>query len=243
MEYFTTLITFLLGLFSGFILFALVYIYFVVRGRGIDKAWRQRHAADVDEEELKAIVTEKQNAYKRGRKKGQSPTRMVLDLSIEMVEEIARTYFPNSKYPTLELSVDEMLALNHYIAKRIEKILDQPVLRNTRNLRVTKIVRMYETQRAISQAKVVKAARSKAVKTTLKATMGAINFMNPAYWFRRLVINKSVDFVTTHIALMALAIVGEETIKVYSKKLFDKDVELDLVDKELRALEAEHEDD
>ncbi len=242
MEYFTTLITFLLGLFSGFILFALLYTYFVVRGRGIDKDWRKRHATDVDDEELKAIVKAKQDAYKQGKKKGQSPTRLVLDLSIEMVDDIARSYFPKSKYPTLELSVDEMLALNHYIAKRIENILNQPVLRNTRNLRVTKIVRMYETQRAISQAKVVKAARSKAVKKTMKYTMGAINFMNPAYWFRRLVINKSVDLVTTHIALMSLAIVGEETIKVYSKKLFDKDVELDLVDQELRALEADDED-
>ncbi len=243
MEYFTTLITFLLGLLSGFILFALVYVYFVIRGRGIDKAWRERHATDIGDEELKGIVTAKQATYKRLRKKGQSPTRLVLDLSIEMVDEIARAYFPKSKYPTLELSVDEMLLLNHYIAKRIEKILDQPVLRNTRNLRVTKIVRMYETQRAISQAKIVKAARSKAVKKTIKYTMGAINYMNPAYWFRKLVINKSVDLVTTHIALMALAIVGEETIKVYSKKLFDKDVELDLVDKELRALEADDDDD
>ncbi len=240
---FSGVINFLLGILSGFILFSILYVYFIVRGKGMDFKSSKRSDEEVDEEALRALVTEKQKAFKKEKKSGKQVGKLTFDLSYELIEDIATYYFPKSKYPMLELSVDEMLVLNYYITQRVEKILDQPILKNTRNIRITKLVRMYETKKAIDEKKLVKAAKSKAVKTTMKYTLAAVNVMNPAYWFRKLVINKSVDFVSTKISLMILAVVGEETIKVYSKKLFDKDVDFDLVDKELKALEDGEDDE
>jgi len=230
------LINFLLGIAFGFILFTLTYIYFNVRGKSIDMDAVHKSSENVNEEELKELILSKQVVFKK-QVKDQGFGKLVFDLSYELIDEISRYYFPHSKHPMLELSVNEIITLNHYITDRIDKILEQPILKNTRNIRVTKLVQAYETKRKIDQQKIVKAVKSKAVKKTFKMIMGAVNLFNPDYWFRKLVISSSVDFVTKRIGLMIIGVVGEETSKVYSKKLFDKDLEFDLVEKELKALE------
>ncbi len=232
------LINFLLGIFSGFVLFTVLYVYFIVRGKNVDLDTSNKPVEQVDEEQLKTLITDKQNAFKTNYKQEDKRlSKMVFDLSYDLVEEIAGYYYPDSPHPMLELSIDEMIDLNQYISKRIDSILDQPLLKNTRNLRVTRIVQLFEKKKQIEQSKAYRVVRNKKVNKIRKATLGAINVFNPAYWFRKLVVGQSVDFITKRVALMIIAVVGEETSKIYSKKLFDKDIEFDFVDKELEALE------
>ncbi len=237
-------INFLLGILSGFVLFAVIYVYFIVRGKSLDEKSLVQSVENVDSEELRALIVDKQDAFKRMHKKQDKGLgKLVFDLSYELVEEISGYYFPDSKYPMLELSVDEMIDLNHYITKRIDGILEQPLLKNTRGVRVTRIVQLFERKKQLEDKKIVKAIRNRKVNRAMKVTLGAINVFNPAYWFRKLVVNTSVDFVTKRVALMIIGVVGEETSKVYSKKLFDKDIEFDVVEKELEALEKGSDDD
>ncbi len=237
------LVNFLLGILSGFILFTVTYIYFIIRGKNLDEQSIVQSVENVDQEELKTLILDKQAQFKKmNRKHPKGLGKFVFDLSYELVEEISGYYFPKSKYPMLELSVDEMIELNHYITQRLDGILDQPLLKNTRNIRITRIVQLFEKKKQLEERKVVKAMRNKTVNKAFKVTMGAINVFNPAYWFRKLVVNTSVDFITKRVSLMVIGVVGEETSKIYSKKLFDKDIEFDLVEKELQALEKGSED-
>ncbi|MFP4286458.1 MAG: hypothetical protein ACLFRI_02065 [Candidatus Izemoplasmataceae bacterium] len=238
------LINFLLGILSGFILFTIIYTYFLVRGKNLDTSLIHKPKVEVKEEELEAMILEKQDVFKkRYKKEDKKIGKIIFDLSYELIDEISHYYFPNSKYPMLELSVNEIITLNQYITERMDKILEQPILKNTRNIRITKIVQAYELKKSIDEKKLIKAAKSKPVKKTMKVALTALNIMNPAYWFRKLVINASMDFVTKKICLMIIGVVGEETSKVYSKKLFDKEIEFDLVDKELKALESGEDDE
>ncbi len=233
------LMHFFLGLASGFVLFAVMYVYFMVRGKHMQTPKTHKPDTDVKEEELKAMIEEKQKTFKALQRKGEKNLgKSVFDLSYELIDDISRYYFPLSKHPMLELSVNEIITLNHYITDRIDQILNDPLLKNTRNIRITKIVRAFEVKKALDEKKVVKIAKSKTMRKTAKVTLGVLNLFNPAYWFRKLVINTSIDFVTRKVCLMIIGVVGEETSKIYSKKLFDKDVEFDLVEKELKALEA-----
>ncbi len=238
------LINFLLGLTSGFILFSVLYAYFIVRGKNLDLSSIHKPAESVDEEALKQLILEKQNAFKKQyRKKTKGYSKLIYDLSFELVDEIASYHFPKSKYPMLELSIDEMINLNHYITKRVNNVLEQPLLKNTRGIRVTKLVQLFEKKKQIEETKLMKAATNKNLNRAVKFTLGAVNVFNPAYWFRKLVIGTSVDFITKRIALLTIGIVGEETSKVYSKKLFDKEIDFDIVDEELKALENGEDDD
>ncbi len=238
------LINFMLGIFSGFILFTLVYVYFLVRGKNLDLQEINKPVDNVDEESLRGLILEKQQAFKKRYRKGdEGYGKLVFNLSYELIEDISAYHYPRSKHPMLELSIDEMLALNNYISERLNNILEQPLLKNTRTIRVSKIVELFERKKRIEESRVVKVARNKSLNRAVKVGLGAVNIFNPAYWFRKIVINRSVDFVSKRIALLTIAVVGEETAGVYSKKLFDKKVELDVVEKELKALESGEDDD
>ena len=74
------------------------------------------------------------------------------------------------------------------------------------------------------------------VGKVVKYGAAVINVVNPVFWFRKLVINTSVDVMTRKVCLVVIGIVGEETTTVYSKKLFDKPVELNVVEQEMLSL-------
>ncbi len=230
-------INFFLGMATGAIAFTAIFIYFLVRGKNINIDDIKRPTIDVDEEDLKFMILEKRKLFKRNKKLGKSSVaKLTFEMSYELIEEIATYFFPDSKYPMMELSVHELLDLNHYITDRINDILDKPILKNTMNLRVTKIMQMFDKKKQIEESKVVKVAQKYKIAKVLKYTGAALNVVNPVYWFRKLVINTSLDVMTKKVCVVIIGIVGEETTKVYSKKLFDDPLELDIVEEEVNKL-------
>lgn len=232
------LISFLLGGLFGVLLFSFIYLYFLIRGMRLDNTVVSRQVQDIDQTYLTQMIKDAQSQFKDSYEKEQF-SKEVFTVSMDLIEKIAGYYYPSSKHPLLELSVDEILMLTEYINQRLDTILSQRILKNTRHIRVSKFVEAYEFKQRIEQQKFVKAARSKAFKNTTKLAFGVLNALNPVYWFRRLVISTSFDFMTHKIARTLIAIVGEETAKVYSKKLFNHEPEFDLVERELLQLDKE----
>ena len=237
-------VNFFIGMITGMIVFAAIYISFLVRGKNLNIEDIKRPTIDVNEEELREMIINKQKSFKRKKKLGnQTIVKLTFDMSYELIEEISRYFFPNSKYPMLELSVNELLNLNHYVTNRLDEILDKPILKNTKNIQMTKIMGMYDKKKAIEQNKLIKAAKKYKVGKIVKYGGAVINAVNPVYWFRKFVINTSVDVMTRKICLVVIGIVGEETTNIYSKKLFNKPLELSVVEKEMLTLLEEGDED
>ena len=64
--------------------------------------------------------------------------------------------------------------------------------------------------------------------SVVKKITGVLNIFNPVYWVRRLVINTSLDFAFKKLCLAVIGIVGEETYKIYSKRVFDEEKSIDV---------------
>jgi len=230
-------INFFVGMLTGIVVFTSIYVYLLVRGKNVNIEDIKRPNIDVDQDELKLMIIEKQKKFKRNKKMGnQSIAKLTFEMSYELVDEISKYFFPESKYPMLELSVNELLNLNHYITNRLDEILEKPILKNTKNIQMTKIMGMYEKKKALEQNKLIKAAQKYKVAKFVKYGGAVLNVVNPVYWFRKIVINTSVDVMTKKVCLVVIGIVGEETTNVYSKKLFDKPLELNVVEKEMLSL-------
>ena len=72
---------------------------------------------------------------------------------------------------------------------------------------------------------------------------GALNVLNPVYWFRKTIMNTTLDFAVNKLCLAVIEIVGEETYKIYSKRVFDEEKNLDLnVDEIVDELDEEMKD-
>jgi hypothetical protein len=237
-------INFGLGMVTGVILFLATVTFFSFRGKRVNLENIKRPDVEFNEQDIKRLIEAKQIKLKRMLKyEQQGAARSTLDVSYELLEEISRYFFPESKYPMLELSVNELIELNRYVSNRIDEIMDIPILKNAKKTRIISIVRMYERKRSIEESKLAKAAKKMRFGKVLKYGSMALNAVNPVYWFRKLVINTSIDVMTRKVCVVIIGVVGEETTKIYSKKLFDKDVDLGLVDENVEDLLSEGDDE
>ena len=71
--------------------------------------------------------------------------------------------------------------------------------------------------------------------------MTVINYANPIYWIKKVVINTSLTFTLNRIFLLVLDIVSDETNKAYSKSLFNEERVLN--EKEINAALSEIENE
>jgi len=230
-------LAFFFGMITGIVLFSAIYVFYFVRGKNIDIEAIKRPKIEVDQEYLLEKIKDKQKEFKRSMKLGnEGVAKKTFDLSYELVEEISEFFFPESKYPMLELSVNEILNLVHYITNRVDELLDRPVIKNTKNLQVIKFMQMYDKKKKVEESKIYRAAKKVGVPKIMKYGGKVVGAINPVTWFRKAVINTSINAMTRKICIVVIGIVGEETVKVYSKALFDEETLLNVVDKDVKHL-------
>ncbi len=221
-----TLISFLIGIGFGLILLSLIYVYAVVRG--INKGMKLRHAdeTDIDEEEIKWLIEDAQKQFKNKTIRNETGFYKYLgNILSELSIDIAKKFYPMSKYPYLELTVDESLTLSHYITDRLDDILKGKILGMARGLTLAQFVQMNTMKTKIESSKVMK--HTKKVAKIASSALMVLNAVNPVYWFRKLTKETAVNIVMVRIALTIIAITGEETYKIYSKKVFHKEKDID----------------
>ena len=236
-------INFFLGMLTGIVLFLATLTFLFVRGKNIELDV-DKPEGDFSEDDLKQLIISRQDRLRRILKaKNDGAFKLTFEVSYELIEEISRYFFPNSKYPMYELSVNELIELNHYITDRIDEILEVPILKNAKKAKIITIVNMYEKKKALQDSRLAKAAKKLKLGKVAKYGGMALNAVNPVYWFRKLVLSTSIDAMTRKLCVAIVGVVGEETSKVYSKKLFDKDIELGLVEENMESLLSEGEED
>lgn len=222
------LFSFFIGLGIGLSLAVLFYLILVlssVRKNNIVVKSTQNNLTD---EEVKLMIHEAQQIFKDKSLKGaNSNLAYCKELSYELILNIAKKYYPDSKRPLYELSIDEVLMLTVYISNRLDEILDARGLRLFRKLKVSQIIGMTEIKEKIEANSIVKATKKYKVLEAISAAKKVVNIVNPVYWARKAVIDKSLNFAIKKLCLIIIATCGEETYKIYSKAVFDTVVDID----------------
>lgn len=225
---FGTLMSFFFGIFVGFLILLLIYLYAVLKSLNKGLRLRKTDEQDIDEEEIKWLIADGQAQFKDKQTRievgyAKHLGRIMRELSVD----IAQKFYPKSKYPYLELTIDETLHLNHYITNRVDELLNSRILRLFRGVTLRRIIEANDMKSSIENSKIVKTAKKYKVGEVTKATMTVLNAINPVYWIKRLTMDVVVDTIMVKIGLAIIAITGEETYKIYSKKVFNVDKTID----------------
>lgn len=224
----SSLLSFVLGLIAGFLFLLLLYVYAVIKSLNKGLLLRKADEEDIDEEEIKWLIEDAQEQFKDKSKRNEvGYYKYLLEICRDLSIDISKKFYPRSKYPHLELTIDETLHLNHYITNRLDEVLSSKLLRLTRGLTLIKIIEANEVKENIENTKVYQAAKKYKVNQILKTTVGVLNAVNPVYWTRRLIISQMSDRIMISIGKALIAITGEETYKIYSKKVFNQDKTID----------------
>ncbi len=215
------IIAFLLGLLSGvLLLFAILLIIFSNKKNVKSKVYRPVKEA-IDEKKIQEMIERKQKdlIYQNEEyDKDLIPT--ALNLSRELIHEIASYYYPDSKIPEYELTLVEATELITYIVDKISKLLNKPIIKKFKNRTIGEILNMINGAKKVSQNSAVKGG-DEAIKTYKSIA----NILNPLYWGKKLIVDSLINVAMKRFSLAAIHIVGMEANKVYSKSLFKEDEE------------------
>lgn len=214
-----SIIAFLAGMFAGAVLLGLFYIFSCLISLRRKSVRIRKEICDISEADVRQIIQRYQEDFEDERKRRKGiPGDYFRTTIFAMMNEIAGKFYPKSKRPLLELSVNEMILLDRYIISKVEELLSHKGLTVLRSLKISTILRLMETKSAVDHNAVVRTAKRYRLKQITTVVSGALNLLNPYFWFKKLVINPSVRILMNKICLICFSIVGEETYKIYSKQ-------------------------
>jgi len=211
------------GIVFGFLLCFLIYIVFVFASLKNNDKRVIENSANVDNEKIERIIRSAKNHYieESSTKNTGQKINDIREISWDLINDVAKEYFPDSSYPIYELSVSELVVLIHYITDRIDSLFKGPVLKPFKKIRISYILKIIDMKKKIDDNKVMKTAYK--FKTPWKAAIAVINIFNPVYWVRKLMFSTTLVVVANKIGVTIIEVVGEETNKVYSKSVFNEE--------------------
>ena len=238
-----TLATLLVGVIIGFVICSMMYTISVLKSVKKESGKIKLNTTVVSEEELLKIVNDVKQSFV-DESEGLAVKYRCEILGTKIVDEInqiASLYYPNSKYPLYELTVEELIFFLQYLSRRIEDVFDKPILKHFKNISISQIFRLIDMKKKIDDNKAVKVIKKTKPTMIGKILLAAKNAVNPVYWFKKLVLGTAIDTITRKVSLLVIDIVADETSKTYSKSLFNEEKTLKMleVDKVLEEMEGD----
>lgn len=220
------ILSFLVGLLLGMILICLIYALLIILSLR-DKKYRIKvNPENLKEEEAMNMIHLAQDSFKDKNLRGKmSRAQHFKRLTSDLVYGIASSFYPDSKYPLLEITVDEAIELIGYVQERLDDILNKKLIKLLRKLKISDIVSMSLSTQSIMDSKAFKVTKSISAKAS--KVKKVIDIINPVNWFRRLVVDNAIKVITNKLFLVSLGIIGEEAYKIYSKSVLKVDTSID----------------
>ena len=232
------IIGFFCGVVVGIIILFLIYLlYVLVNIKKQNKLVKLKD--NISEEDAIKRINMTKLAFKEKKTKGIKSINYTYELCSKLLVDTALDFYPDSKHPIFELSLNEILELSEYIKMRMDSIFNYKGLKFLKNLKVATILNLTDTKRVIEENEIIKATKRYKLKSAYQAAKKVINLINPLWWAKKLVIDGTFNILINKLCLVLIAIVGEETYKIYSKKVFLEMHEIDASSEEIKDLEVD----
>lgn len=228
----SSIVVLLTGILIGFILALAIYLIIFVASIKAEKQKLTDNKTDEELDELKQELSTKINEIKENFLNDSTglstkeKTQMLGSTIYHTVNVIAGTYYPESKYPIYELSVDELIVLLKYLSNRLDEVFSKNILRFFRKMTITQVFKFIDAKKKIEDNKIVKTTIKAKPHKILSAISTTLNYANPIYWFKKIFTGTVVNFTINKVFLLVIDIVADETSKAYSKSIYNEEINI-----------------
>ena len=214
------LIFFLFGLAIGIVLFLLIFliIYFIYKIRKNRNKIIKEKQVKINNEYENVIKINKeiyQNSYKDASIK--EKLNGIKDLFFDMATQIAYLYYPNSKEPLFEISIDQLASFIDYMILRIDYIVDELL---EEKLHFIDVLTKYQTK-DIKISKVLELLEKKPEEDKENLTIKT-KFKNKLFSFGKKIVSKVAKKAGSNIIDYEFDIlindIGNDLNKLYSNQ-------------------------
>lgn len=236
--------TLIAGIVIGFVICSTIYGILLMNSISKKEKEIENTKKDIDDDKISNIVEQIKNSYVE-ESEGLSVTSRFDILGkkiIEIVNKISSEYYPESKYPIYELTIEELILFMHYLSNRIGDIFDKPLLAPFKKISIAQIFKILDTKKKIEETKAAKAFKKANVGKVSSIIMCGLKYANPVYWVKKLFVGSTINFASRKISLLIIDIVADETNKTYSKSIFNKERRLKQLEIETSLKELEREE-
>lgn len=236
--------TLIAGIVIGFVICSTIYGILLMNSISKKEKEIENTKKDIDDDKISNIVEQIKNSYVE-ESEGLSVTSRFDILGkkiIEIVNKISSEYYPESKYPIYELTIEELILFMHYLSNRIGDIFDKPLLAPFKKISIAQIFKILDTKKKIEETKAAKAFKKANAGKVSSIIMGGLKYANPVYWVKKLFVGSTINFASRKISLLIIDIVADETNKTYSKSIFNKERRLKQLEIETSLKELEREE-
>ena len=237
---FTAIVALLVGIIFGILLCVVIYV--ITSLSAIDKSAKKNRfnknkidAKDIDKEEIEKHILASIDEYNEASVDMTLKMKydLMKELSVNLVNDIAKLYNPDSNHPMFELSFEELIQLNLYITKRIDDYVSTNIfLKRLKRFKVASVLNVVDKYNKAADSKIVKAAKKVNLGGIVGVIRNALGVLNPSYYANKLGTHLVIEKGFNKIARTILNIIGEESAKIYSKNVFvsEEEIEKELVE-------------
>ena len=144
--------------------------------------------------------------------------KVVNDLALEMVQEIARVYYPEEERPELRASLRDLVGLYKRVGARLQALLETRAIRPFQDVELETVLRYHDFYRTVKNHWGYQFIKRHHLDKAARWGWAAINYANPWYWGRKAAFEGSKE-MAARLALAKIAdIVGEEAVLLYSRR-------------------------
>lgn len=144
----------------------------------------------------------------------------LVDELMWLVEEVASIYYPDSKNPLFELTIEELFLLIREIISLLSNVVYDIGIPNLEKLKVSTIKDL-----VLFGGKVMKVYNLRSVRITIgfiNAAFKIQSVVTPIYWIKKGTNDLSITSLSQFIIKCMFEIVGKETANIYSKNFIEK---------------------
>ncbi|WP_297406079.1 hypothetical protein [uncultured Cetobacterium sp.] len=139
---------------------------------------------------------------------------------VDLMESIAKIYYPTSKFPLYEFTFEEILQLNIHISQRVLKQLERKRFKVFKNIRISQIIMLNQLKNNTLEHKYIQKIKEMKIASIFSTAYMLLRSSDPKYWAMRVIKDLGINIAIRYIGSNIIKISGDELNKAYSKNFY-----------------------
>jgi hypothetical protein len=144
--------------------------------------------------------------------------KTINDMSLRLVQEVARVYYPEEERPELRASLNDLVALHNRVGTRLAAWLEKTPMKPFKDLEIKTVLRYHELYQNFKNHPGYAFIRRHHLDKIARWGWSAYNYANPWHWGRRAVFHGGKEMAARLLLARLAVLVGEEAALLYGRR-------------------------
>jgi hypothetical protein len=144
--------------------------------------------------------------------------KAINEMSMELIREIARVYYPDEDRPELKASLADLVALHNRVGTRLAAWLETVPMRPFKDVELATVVRYHEMYQNIKSHWGVAFIKRHHLDKVVQWGWTAFNCANPWHWGRKAAYHGGKEVAARLLMARVADLVGEEAVRIYGRR-------------------------